>query len=100
MRTFIAALLSATACLPALAHATSIFPDPADPAASVPALDTSSVMAGYRPYRDQQAPSWPALNRAVTHPASRAGASHGSLYSSSADVKEDAHDTHREGAAK
>ncbi|MFM0238914.1 hypothetical protein [Paraburkholderia phytofirmans] len=101
MRTFIAALLGATACLPALAHSTSKLPDPADPAAFVPVLDTPSVMADYRPYRDQQAPSWPALNRAVTHPAGRAGASHGSLHSSSADdIKEDARGSHREGAAK
>ncbi|REG50383.1 hypothetical protein B0G80_6808 [Paraburkholderia sp. BL6669N2] len=99
MRTFIVAL-GATACLPALAYAISIFPDPADPAASVPALDTPSVLADYRPYREQQAASWPALNRAVTHAAGRSGASHGSLHSGTAEAEEDAHSSHREGAAK
>jgi hypothetical protein len=100
MRTFIAALLGATACLPALAHATPIFPDPTDPAAFVPAIDAPSALADYRPYREQQAPSWQALNREVTNPAGHAGASHGSMQSSSADAKEDGHGSHREGAEK
>ncbi|MFM0670997.1 hypothetical protein [Paraburkholderia sediminicola] len=100
MRTFIAALLGATACLPTLAHATPILPDPANPAASVPASEAPSALADYRPYREQQAPSWPALNRAVANPAGHAGASHGPMHPSIADAKEDGDDPHREGAKK
>lgn len=100
MRTFIAALLGATACLPALAHATPILPDPADPAATVPAIDAPSALADYQPYREQQAPSWPALNRAAANPAKHAGASHGAMHPSIADAQEDGHGSHREEAEK
>ncbi|MFM0228360.1 hypothetical protein [Paraburkholderia dipogonis] len=100
MRTFIAALLGATACLPALAYATPILPDPTDPAASVPAIEAPSIMADYRPYREQQAPNWPALNRAVANPSGHAGMSHGSMHSSSVGAKENGDGSHREGAGK
>lgn len=77
MRTFLAALLGAAACVPALVHATLILPDPADAAASVPAADVPSLVAAYQPYRDQPAPSWQSLNGAVTHPSRESGMDHG-----------------------
>lgn len=52
MRMFIAALLGASALLPALVHATTTFPDPADAAASVPGVSVLSAFADYHPYRD------------------------------------------------
>ncbi|PQV50042.1 hypothetical protein [Paraburkholderia sp. BL21I4N1] len=68
MRTFIAALLAATASLPSLVHAQTspVIPDPADAAASAPALSAPSFFAAYVGYREPDAPNWPALNRAVT----------------------------------
>jgi hypothetical protein len=51
MRMSIAALLGAAALLPALVHATTL-PDPADAAASVPAISVPSAFADYQPYRD------------------------------------------------
>ncbi|NPT38306.1 hypothetical protein [Paraburkholderia xenovorans] len=108
MRTFIAALLGATACLPALVHATTMFPDPADAAVSVPAVEAPSTLADYRPYREQQTAGWRALNRAVTQPSDGAGMSHGTMHSGVdsgvdsgiAEAKDDGHGSHHEGAAK
>ncbi|EIF33262.1 hypothetical protein BCh11DRAFT_01027 [Burkholderia sp. Ch1-1] len=108
MRMFIAALLGATAYLPALVHAMPIFPDPADAAVSVPAVEVPSALADYRPYREQQTTSWQALNRAVTNPSDGAGMSHGTMHSGVdsgvnpgiAEAKDDAHGSHHEGAAK
>ena len=65
MRLIIAALLSAAASLPALAHATTTIPDPTDAAASVPAVTVPSVFDGYRPYSDADNPTWQQLNQAV-----------------------------------
>ncbi|WP_253958926.1 hypothetical protein [Paraburkholderia fungorum] len=80
MRTFIAALLGATAVLPALVHAMPTRPDPADPAASVPAVNVPSVFADYRPYREQKTPGWQLLNRAVASPSGGAGMNHGQMH--------------------
>jgi hypothetical protein len=91
MRTFIAALLAATAVLPALVHAMSTRPDPADPAASVPAVNVPSVFADYRPYREQKTPGWQALNRAVASPSGWSGVNHGQMHSGS-DADDDAND--------
>ncbi len=86
MRTFIAALLGATAVLPALVHAISLPPDPADAAASVPAVNVPSAFADYRPYREQKAPTWQALNRAVTSPSGKPQMDHGQMHSGDADA--------------
>ncbi|WGS54064.1 hypothetical protein LFL96_23800 [Paraburkholderia sp. D15] len=66
MRPFIAALLGATAGLPALVHANTpqAMADPADAAAPVPVLSAPSSFADYVPYREPAA-SWPALDRAT-----------------------------------
>ncbi|SOE98177.1 hypothetical protein SAMN05446635_6143 [Burkholderia sp. OK233] len=112
MRTFIAALLGATAVLPALVHATPPHPDPADAAASVPVVNVPSVFADYRPYREQKAPTWQALNRAVASPSGKPGMNHGQMHSSDAGAEAEAnananhgsthggHGTHHEGPAK
>lgn len=107
MRTFIAALLGATAVVPALVHATSPRPDPADAAASVPAVNVPPVFADYRPYREQKAPSWQTLNRAVASPSGGAGMNHGQMLSGGDDTSatkgtahDDEHGTHHEGPAK
>ena len=86
MRTFIAALLGATAVLPALVHAISLPPDPADAAASVPAVNVPSAFADYRPYREQKAPTWQALNRAVTSPSGKPQMDHGQMHSGDAEA--------------
>lgn len=91
MRTFIAALLGATAVLPALVHAMPTRPDPADAAASVPAVNVPSVFADYRPYREQKTPGWQALNRAVASPPGGSGMNHGQMHSGS-DADDDAND--------
>jgi hypothetical protein len=86
MRTFIAALLGATAVLPALVHATPPHPDPADAAASVPAANVPSAFVDYRPYREQKAPTWQALNRAVASPSGKPEMNHGQMHSGDADA--------------
>lgn len=90
MRTFIAALLGATAVLPSLVHATSPHPDPADAAASVPSVNVPSAFADYRPYREQKAPTWQALNRAVASPSGMPGMNHGQMHSGDAGADKDA----------
>jgi hypothetical protein len=100
MRMFIAALLSAAALLPALAHATTTFPDPTDAAASVPVVSVPSAFADYQPYRDQKAPAWQELNRAVTSPSGMKGMSHGNMPAGSTDVKDNEHSSKHEGPAK
>lgn len=88
MRTFIAALLAATAGLPSLVQAQtpSVISDPADAAASAPALSAPSFFADYVSYREPNAPNWQALNRAVTKPSSgHAGMHHETMHSMSAD---------------
>ncbi|MET3229594.1 UNVERIFIED_ORG: uncharacterized protein involved in copper resistance [Burkholderia sp. 1263] len=77
MRMFIAALLGAAALLPALVQADTPHPDPSDAFASVPALSTPSVFADYRAYRDEPAPSWQELNRAVMNSSAMKGMNHG-----------------------
>jgi len=96
MRTFIAALRGATAVLPALVHAMSTRPDPADPAASVPAVNVPSVFADYRPYREQKTPGWQLVNRAVASPSGGAGMNHGQMHSDS-DADDDANDGNNDG---
>lgn len=100
MRMFIAALLGAAACLPALAFAAPLFPDPANAAASVPALEAPSALAGYRPHRDQPSPGWQALNRAVTDPADGAGKRHASMHTGVTNAEGDGHGAHHAEAAK
>ncbi|RAS19441.1 hypothetical protein [Paraburkholderia bryophila] len=98
MRTFIAALLAATAGLPLLVHAQThtpaVIPDPADAAASTPALDAPSFFADYAGYREPDAPNWQALNRAVTKPSSgNAGMRHDMKHSMNGSAG-DMHDMH------
>ncbi|CAE6797073.1 hypothetical protein [Paraburkholderia domus] len=100
MRMFIAALLSAAALLPSLAHATAPPSDPADASASVPAVNMPSAFAGYQPYRDQKAPTWQALNRAVTSAPAMKGMSHGNPPASSSDANYDEHSAKHGGPAK
>ncbi|WP_233809834.1 hypothetical protein [Paraburkholderia sp. HP33-1] len=76
MRTISAALISAVAALPLLAHAATTAPDPTDAGASVPVAPVSSALDGYRSYRDGQAPSWQQLNRAVTPSRAMTGMRH------------------------
>ncbi|KVD82525.1 hypothetical protein WS62_23075 [Burkholderia sp. ABCPW 14] len=73
MRKISAALLGASAAWPALVHAT-MFADPADAAASVPAIVAPSALDGYRGYRDDDGPTWQQLNRAVAEPPRNAAA--------------------------
>lgn len=101
MRMFIAALAGAAALLPALVHATTALPDPTDAAASVPAVSVPSVFADYQPYRDQKAPSWQELNRAVTTSPGKPGMSHHSqMPSGGSDTKNNEHGSHHEEPAK
>jgi hypothetical protein len=73
-----AALLSAAANVPMLAHATTILQDPADAAASVPTIAVPSAFDGYHPYRDSDNPSWRQLNQAVRdQPMAHGGMKHG-----------------------
>ncbi|WP_321923410.1 hypothetical protein [Burkholderia sp. BCC1998] len=65
MRLIIAALLGAASLVPSLAPAQTAFPDPADAAASVPDVTTTSAFDGYVPYRDDAGPGWKQLNRDV-----------------------------------
>lgn len=100
MRMFIAALLGAAASLPALACATPLFPDPAEAGAAVPAVEAPSALAGYRPHREQQAPSWQALNREVAEPSGGTAKSRGPAHSGVADAQADGHGSHHGEAAK
>jgi hypothetical protein len=127
MRMFIAALLSAAAVLPALGHATTALPDapkevprpggsalgarpagsplggladPTDAAASVPALSVPSAFADYQPYRDQKAPTWQELNRAVTSSSGMAGMSHGKMPAGGTGAKNNEHSSKHEEPAK
>ena len=77
MRTISAALLSAGAVLPLLAHATTTTPDPTDAGASVPAVTVQSAFDGYKSYQDGETPSWQQLNRDVTPTRGMAGTTHG-----------------------
>ncbi|SAK97360.1 hypothetical protein AWB80_07350 [Caballeronia pedi] len=65
---FSAMLLAAAAALSASAHAADALPDPTDAMASQPAIHEASAFTHYRPYRDEKAPSWRALNDAVGRP--------------------------------
>ncbi|WP_250532562.1 hypothetical protein [Caballeronia sp. AZ10_KS36] len=77
MRTLSAALLSASAVLPLLAHATAVVPDPTDADASVPAVTVQSAFDGYKPWQDGEAPSWQQLNRAVAPSRGQTAMKHG-----------------------
>ncbi|OAJ53884.1 hypothetical protein A6V36_10520 [Paraburkholderia ginsengiterrae] len=96
MRMFIAALSSAAALLPALVHATTQNPDPADAAASVPAVSVPSAFADYQPYRDQQGPTWQELNRSVASSSGMNGMSHGNMLDGSADASKNEHGSSHE----
>ncbi|RDK04635.1 hypothetical protein [Paraburkholderia lacunae] len=100
MRMFIAALFSAAALLPALVHATTTVPDPADAAASVPAVSVPSAFADYQPYRDKKAPTWQELNQAVTSSSGMKRMSHGAMPTGSTDAKNNEHSSKHEGPAK
>ncbi|AJZ56163.1 hypothetical protein OI25_7949 (plasmid) [Paraburkholderia fungorum] len=100
MRMFIAALLGASALLPALVHATTTFPDPADAAASVPGVSVLSAFADYHPYRDQKASTWQELNQAVTNSSGMKGMSHGSMPGGGTDAKNNEHSSRHEEPAK
>jgi hypothetical protein len=100
MRMFTAALLGAAAVLPTLVHATPALPDPADAAAPVPAVSVPSAFADYQPYRDQKAPTWQELNRAVTNPSGMAGMSHGYMPSDGSNAKNNGHSSQHEEQAK
>lgn len=76
MRTISAALFSAVAALPLLAHAATTVPDPTDAGAAVPLDPVPSAFDSYRSYKDEQAPSWQQLNRAVTPSRGMAGMRH------------------------
>jgi hypothetical protein len=100
MRIIIAALLGAQTCLPSLAFAAPLFPDPANAAASVPTLEVPSALASYRPPREQPSPGWSALNRAVTDPADGAGKRHASMHSGATNAEGDGHGAYHAEAAK
>ncbi|WP_025600211.1 hypothetical protein [Burkholderia sp. WSM2230] len=103
MRTFSATLLSAVAALPALAHATTLLPDPTDPAASVPAVSAPSVFADYQPYQDKKAPSWQELNKSVINGSIKqgmAGMNDGGAPASGAATNHGEHPVGHEGATK
>ncbi|CAB3801935.1 hypothetical protein [Pararobbsia alpina] len=100
MRMFIAALLSAAALLPALVHATTAPPDPADTAAPVPAVSAPSAFAEYQPYRDQKAPTWQELNQAVTSAPGMARMRHGTMPSGDSSAKGSGHGSEHEEQAK
>lgn len=100
MRMFIAALLSAAAWLPALLHATTTFPDPTDPTASVPAVSVPSALSDYQPYRDQKQPTWKELNRSVTNSSGMKGMGHAEMPRGGTDAKNDAHSSRHEEPAK
>jgi hypothetical protein len=97
---FISALAGAAALLPTLVHATTPLPDPTDAAASVPTVSVPSVFADYQPYRDQKAPSWLELNRAVTTSPGMPGMSHSQMRSGGAGAKSNDPTSHQEESAK
>jgi hypothetical protein len=76
MRLLSAALLGAAASLPAFVRA-SAPSDPAEAAATVPAITVPSVFDGYRPYRDSDNPTWQELNQAVRNKPAVSGMGHG-----------------------
>jgi hypothetical protein len=97
---FIAALFSAAAVLPALVHAMTTLPDPTDAAASVPAVSVPSAFADYQPYRDQKAPAWQELNRAVSSSSGMKAMSHGNMPAGSTDAGSNGHSPNHEGPAE
>jgi hypothetical protein len=97
---YIAALSGAAALLPALVHATTALPEPTDSAASVPTVSVPSVFADYQPYRDEKAPSWQELNRAVMTTPGKPGMSHSQIPSGGAGAKTNDHTSHQEESAK
>ena len=100
MRMFIAALPGAAALLPAFVLATTALPDPTDAAVSVPALSVPSAFADYQPYREQKAPTWQELNRAVTTTPGKLGMSHSQMPSAVSGAKNNEHSSHHEEPAK
>lgn len=98
MRLISAALLGAAACLPALVHATTTIPDPADAAASVPAITVPSAFEGYHAYRDGDGPSWQQLNRTVLDKPAMSGMKHDAMPGKPADDGNAHHSMHGEEA--
>jgi hypothetical protein len=72
MNTLSAALWCAAAALPALAHATTTFPDPTA-GVPVPPITVPSAFDGYHRYQDGDTPSWQELNQAATTGSGMAG---------------------------
>lgn len=74
-------LLAVGMLAPAALAQQSARPAPADPAATVPAVEYRSVLDGYQPYRDQEIADWRAVNDEVTraggHVGIMGGAGHG-----------------------
>lgn len=100
MRMFIAALPGAAALLPALVLATTALPDPTDAAASVPVVSVPSAFPDYQPYREQKAPTWQELNRAVTTTPGKPGMSHSQMPSGVSGAKNNEQSSHHEEPAK
>lgn len=98
MRLISAALLGAAASLPTLVHGTTPIPDPADPAASVPAIRVPSAFAGYRPYSDAGHPTWQQLNQAVQDRPRVSGMTHGGAMSQPTGSETSSHSQHEETA--
>lgn len=98
MRLIFAALLGAVASLPTLVHATTTPPDPADPAASVPAISVPSAFAGYRRYKDADNPTWQQLNQAVQDKPRMRGMTRGGAMSQPTGSNTSNHAQHEETA--
>ncbi|GLU32939.1 hypothetical protein WKR88_10000 [Trinickia caryophylli] len=76
MRLISAALLGVAASWPALVHATTTTPDPADATGPVPAIAAPLAFDGYRPYDESGNRSWQELNQAVQDKPFKGGAPH------------------------
>jgi len=68
--------------------------------AGAPTARAVSFFADYRPYQDQKASTWQALNRAVTSAPAMKGMSHANLPAGSPDANDDKHSAKHGGPAK
>jgi hypothetical protein len=66
MKPFFAAFVIAVVAPIASAQQHAPRPDPANPAAAVPALNYNSAFAGYRGYREEPLAPWRGVNEEVT----------------------------------
>lgn len=73
MKPFLAAFLIAAVTPIAAAEQRAPRPDPADPAASVPAFNYNSAFAGYRSYREEPLAPWRGVNEEVTRAGGHSG---------------------------